>query len=96
MEGLAVEAVHRSMQVLEAEGHWHRLPTRLRGARQKDLLGCEFGLGRPEVQTGVGTSGTMWAHEQWGLQTPPDLVTFSKKAPRAQQHATGSLELARH
>jgi 4-aminobutyrate aminotransferase/(S)-3-amino-2-methylpropionate transaminase len=22
----------------------------------------------------------MWAHEQWGLQTPPDLMTFSKKA----------------
>ena len=32
-----------------------------------------------EVQTGVGATGTFWAHEQWGLATPPDIVTFSKK-----------------
>eukprot|EP00039_Didymoeca_costata_P027726 m.19043 g.19043 ORF g.19043 m.19043 type:complete len:512 (+) comp6473_c0_seq1:857-2392(+) len=33
-----------------------------------------------EVQTGVGGTGTYWAHEQWNLDTPPDIVTFSKKA----------------
>ncbi|KAE9554671.1 hypothetical protein FO519_002081 [Halicephalobus sp. NKZ332] len=33
-----------------------------------------------EVQTGGGASGTFWAHEQWNLPNPPDIVTFSKKA----------------
>ena len=32
-----------------------------------------------EVQTGGGGTGRYWAHEGWGLETPPDLVTFSKK-----------------
>lgn len=32
-----------------------------------------------EVQTGVGATGTFWAHEKWNLETPPDFVTFSKK-----------------
>ncbi|KAK6454597.1 4-aminobutyrate aminotransferase [Scheffersomyces xylosifermentans] len=32
-----------------------------------------------EVQTGVGASGKLWAHEHWNLTTPPDMVTFSKK-----------------
>lgn len=29
-----------------------------------------------EVQTGVGATGHFWAHEAWGLKTPPDFVTF--------------------
>ncbi len=32
-----------------------------------------------EVQTGGGATGTFWAHEAWGLEEPPDMVTFSKK-----------------
>jgi 4-aminobutyrate aminotransferase/(S)-3-amino-2-methylpropionate transaminase len=32
-----------------------------------------------EVQTGLGATGTLWAHEKWDLDTPPDAVTFSKK-----------------
>lgn len=32
-----------------------------------------------EVQTGVCATGTFWAHEQWNLDTPPDIVTFAKK-----------------
>ncbi|OWA53240.1 4-aminobutyrate aminotransferase, mitochondrial [Hypsibius exemplaris] len=32
-----------------------------------------------EVQTGMGATGTIWAHEQLGLDSPPDIVTFSKK-----------------
>lgn len=32
-----------------------------------------------EVQTGLSATGTMWAHEKWNLETPPDAVTFSKK-----------------
>lgn len=36
-----------------------------------------------EVQTGVGATGTFWAHEAWGLEHPPDAVTFSKKMQAA-------------
>jgi 4-aminobutyrate aminotransferase/(S)-3-amino-2-methylpropionate transaminase len=36
-----------------------------------------------EVQTGVGATGKFWAHEHWGLDSPPDIVTFSKKAQTA-------------
>jgi 4-aminobutyrate aminotransferase / (S)-3-amino-2-methylpropionate transaminase len=34
-----------------------------------------------EVQTGVGSTGTFWAHEKWGFAkgNEPDIVTFSKK-----------------
>lgn len=32
-----------------------------------------------EVQTGCGPTGKFWAHEHWGLESPPDMVTFSKK-----------------
>ena len=32
-----------------------------------------------EVQTGVGMSGTLWAHEQLRLPRPPDMVCFGKK-----------------
>ncbi len=32
-----------------------------------------------EVQTGCGPSGTLWAHEQFELPEPPDMVTFGKK-----------------
>lgn len=36
-----------------------------------------------EVQTGVGATGKFWAHDYWNLDTPPDMVTFSKKAQTA-------------
>lgn len=32
-----------------------------------------------EVQTGCGPTGTFWAHEQWSLTDPPDIVSFGKK-----------------
>ena len=33
-----------------------------------------------EVQTGVGTTGKMWAHQHWSDENSlPDIVTFSKK-----------------
>jgi 4-aminobutyrate aminotransferase/(S)-3-amino-2-methylpropionate transaminase len=32
-----------------------------------------------EVHTGVAATGKFWAHEWWDLESPPDLVTFSKK-----------------
>lgn len=36
-----------------------------------------------EVQTGVGATGRFWAHEHWGLDDAPDIVSFSKKAQAA-------------
>ena len=36
-----------------------------------------------EVQTGLGATGSMWAHDHWRLPSPPDIVTFSKKAQAA-------------
>jgi 4-aminobutyrate aminotransferase-like enzyme len=33
-----------------------------------------------EVQTGWGMTGSLWAHEQFGLPSPPDVVTWAKKA----------------
>lgn len=36
-----------------------------------------------EVQTGIGATGKFWAHEHWDLASPPDMVTFSKKAQAA-------------
>jgi len=33
-----------------------------------------------EVQTGIFASGYTWAHEAWGLEESPDIVSFSKKA----------------
>jgi 4-aminobutyrate aminotransferase/(S)-3-amino-2-methylpropionate transaminase len=32
-----------------------------------------------EVQTGGGATGTLWAHDAWQLDEPPDLLCFSKK-----------------
>src|SRR5690606_42027977 len=40
-----------------------------------------------EVQTGVCATGTFWAHEQWNLPNPPDIVTFSKKM-RSEEHTS--------
>lgn len=36
-----------------------------------------------EVQTGFGATGKFWGHDHWNLSTPPDIVTFSKKAQTA-------------
>lgn len=32
-----------------------------------------------EVQTGLGATGKLWAHEYFGMKPAPDMVTFSKK-----------------
>lgn len=33
-----------------------------------------------ETKTGVGSTGKMWGHEHWNLNTPADIVTFGGKA----------------
>lgn len=37
------------------------------------------GLLIDEVQTGAGATGKMWCHQHFNLDSPPDIVTFSKK-----------------
>ena len=63
-------------------GDNHASPAFFRGLREitrrKNVL-----LIVDEVQTGVGATGKLWAHEHWNLQDPPDMVTFSKKAQTA-------------
>lgn len=43
-----------------------------------------------EVQTGVGITGTWWAHEQLGVQ--PDLMTFGKKMQVCGLVSTGRVD----
>lgn len=63
-------------------GDNHASPAFFRGLREitkkHDIL-----LIVDEVQTGVGATGKFWAHDHWDLPTPPDMVTFSKKAQTA-------------
>src|SRR5277367_2340407 len=63
-------------------GDNHATPAFFRGLREltkkHDVL-----LIVDEVQTGVGSTGKFWAHEHWDLPSPPDMVTFSKKAQTA-------------
>lgn len=35
------------------------------------------------MDIGFGSTGKFWAHEHWNLTSPPDMVTFSKKAQTA-------------
>jgi len=59
-------------------GDRHASPEFFRGLRRLcTTYGATFIA--DEVQTGVGATGRMWAHEAWGPEGAPDLVTFSKK-----------------
>lgn len=44
-----------------------------------------------EVQTGVGATGSFWAHDKWDLPSPPDAVSFSKKTQAAGYYHTEEL-----
>ncbi|KAJ2808456.1 4-aminobutyrate transaminase [Coemansia helicoidea] len=59
-------------------GDRHASPEFFRGVR-RITQEHDVALIVDEVQTGCGATGTFWAHEQWQLPTPPDMVTFSKK-----------------
>lgn len=72
-------------------GDNHASPAFFRGLRElTKKLNVLFIV--DEVQTGVGATGKFWAHEHWGLSSPPDMVTFSKKAQTAGYYY-GSNEL---
>ncbi|KAK6353513.1 4-aminobutyrate transaminase [Orbilia brochopaga] len=63
-------------------GDFHASPEFFRGLRELTLKHNVL-LIVDEVQTGVGATGKFWAHDHWNLQSPPDIVTFSKKAQTA-------------
>lgn len=46
-----------------------------------------------EVQTGVGITGTLWAHEQLELPRPPDLSAFGKKMQLGGFFATAAYDI---
>ena len=66
------------VEPVQAEGgdHW-ATPNYFRSVRN---LAKQYGVTFivDEVQTGMST-GRMWCHEFWDLETPPDMVTFAKK-----------------
>jgi 4-aminobutyrate aminotransferase/(S)-3-amino-2-methylpropionate transaminase len=71
------------VEPIQAEGgDNHASPAFFRGLREITKRNNVL-LIVDEVQTGVGATGKFWAHEHWGLETPPDMVTFSKKAQTA-------------
>lgn len=47
-----------------------------------------------EVQTGGGPTGKFWCHEHFNLESPPDVVTFSKKMQLGGYFHTDSLKPA--
>ncbi|KAF3901790.1 hypothetical protein AA313_de0204780 [Arthrobotrys entomopaga] len=63
-------------------GDFHASPKFFQGLRDITLKHNVL-LIVDEVQTGVGATGKFWAHDHWNLATPPDIVTFSKKAQTA-------------
>jgi L-lysine 6-transaminase len=65
------------IEPIQAEGgDVHFRPEFLRALEQKARDHEVFFI-LDEVQTGVGITGRMWAHEHWGLR--PDAVAFGKK-----------------
>jgi 4-aminobutyrate aminotransferase/(S)-3-amino-2-methylpropionate transaminase len=67
------------VEPIQAEGgDHHASPSYFRQLR--DLAAhYEIAFIVDEVQTGGGSTGNFWAHEEWQLKNPPDIVTFSKK-----------------
>jgi 4-aminobutyrate aminotransferase/(S)-3-amino-2-methylpropionate transaminase len=47
-----------------------------------------------EVQTGAGTTGTLWAHEQFQLPRAPDLMAFGKKMQMGGFFATAAYDIS--
>lgn len=74
-------------------GDRHASPAFFRGVQALAAkAGAAFIL--DEVQTGLGISGTLWAHEQFELPRPPDLVCFGKKMQMGGFFATAAYDVA--
>lgn len=76
------------IEPIQAEGgDYHASPDFFRKLRaMASLHGVAFIV--DEVQTGGGSTGTFWAHEEWKLENPPDFVTFSKKMQTGGYYST--------
>ncbi|MFN7145764.1 MAG: aminotransferase class III-fold pyridoxal phosphate-dependent enzyme [Myxococcota bacterium] len=74
-------------------GDRHASPAFFRGVQALcKRAGAAFVL--DEVQTGMGISGTLWAHEQLELPSPPDMVCFGKKMQMGGFFATPDYDIA--
>jgi 4-aminobutyrate aminotransferase/(S)-3-amino-2-methylpropionate transaminase len=74
-------------------GDRHASPAFFRAVQAlAEKAGAAFVL--DEVQTGVGMSGTLWAHEQLALPKPPDLVCFGKKMQMGGFFATDAFAIS--
>jgi|GEM_PF-97225 len=66
------------VEPIQAEGDRHASAAFFRSLRWL-LTNYEAAFIVDEIQTGLGATGTFWAHDKWHLDTPPDIVTWSKK-----------------
>lgn len=68
------------IEPIQCEGGDRYIPSEFFAALRK--LADEFDvlIIYDEVQTGFGATGMMWAHEYFGKEALPDIITFSKKA----------------
>ncbi|KYF65874.1 aminotransferase class III-fold pyridoxal phosphate-dependent enzyme, partial [Sorangium cellulosum] len=74
-------------------GDRHASPVFFRRAQElAGKAGAAFIL--DEVQTGLGITGTLWAHEQLELPRPPDLMCFGKKMQMGGFFATSAYDVA--
>jgi 4-aminobutyrate aminotransferase/(S)-3-amino-2-methylpropionate transaminase len=98
LERILDEHQHRVAAVIvepiQSEGgDRHASPTFFRGVQAlAHQAGAAFIL--DEVQTGVGVSGSWWAHEQLELPAPPDLMCFGKKMQMGGFFATSRMRIA--
>jgi 4-aminobutyrate aminotransferase / (S)-3-amino-2-methylpropionate transaminase len=82
------------VEPLQSEGgDRHASPAFFRAVQARaKKAGAAFVL--DEVQTGVGMSGTLWAHQQLDLPEPPDMVCFGKKMQMGGFFATPRFAIA--
>ena len=67
------------VEPIQAEGGDHHASAAFFRGLQAIAKKYEAAFIVDEVQTGCGATGKFWAYEHWGLECPPDFVTFSKK-----------------
>jgi 4-aminobutyrate aminotransferase / (S)-3-amino-2-methylpropionate transaminase len=72
------------IEPIQSEGGDRHAPNGFFVSLREMLYRYEIPLIVDEVQTGMGTTGTLWKHEQWNLKKhnlpSPEIITFSKKA----------------
>lgn len=66
--GLAVEPILAEGGDLCASNEWYKNLRNL-------CADYDISFIADEVQTNMGSTGKFWAHEHWGLDNPPDIVT---------------------